>query len=569
MRYLLRTLLILSIAVLSVSGANAATSITIGKGDFYISVGDYDYLPYGYRDRLPRVSFYDMMSDYGTWVAVSPFGRAWRPYVYYDWQPYAYGHWIYTSYGPTWEGYEPWAWVAYHYGNWIWSQQYGWVWLPGYDWHPGRVIWSHSYNAIGWMPAPPAGYDYFCGYLCPQRQTFGGGYNRPVYPYSSSGGYYRFEDYNDYDEYSEYEDYDDYDEYGDDRYDDDRYGDDRYDNDRYGDNRYPGQYNDPSYSYGFRYDPYYFSAAYLRIAPRLWFFIPTNYFGYDNYADYYFDPDFIGYLFDRRYVQINQQGLDRIALERIVRQRIVEYPVQVRQMQTERQTVRVVVPQNQEQNIRTHANRVVKEVIAPAFVEKRKGFKGLKARNREVVTRVFKEPKDVRTRGTEVETLDDQTVLNEAKRSREERRVKRQQVGKQGIQTMEKADREGKLEPMKRARKDAEQKEKGVKGERQQDRERVQRRQEPRDKNQNAPAPGDSAVKFERWKKRETTKFNAWKDRQQKEFETWKASRKGNQQEIQKAENEFRQRMRKAEEDFQKRTQQAENPKQKRQQQQQ
>ena len=62
MRYLLRTLLILSIAVLSVSGANAATSITIGRGDFYISVGDYDYLPYGYRDRLPRVSQHEHAS---------------------------------------------------------------------------------------------------------------------------------------------------------------------------------------------------------------------------------------------------------------------------------------------------------------------------------------------------------------------------------------------------------------------------------------------------------------------------------------------------------------------------
>lgn len=546
MNYIKRAFLILSIVVLSVAGANAATTITIGKGDFYISVGDYDYLPYGYRDRLPRVSFYDMMSDYGTWVSVSPFGRAWRPYVYYDWQPFAYGRWIYTSYGPTWQGYEPWAWVAYHYGNWIWTQQYGWVWLPGYDWHPGRVIWSYSYNTIGWMPAPPAGYDYFCGYLCPQRQTFGGGYNRPGYPYSSSGDYYRFEDYDEYDEFSEYEDYDDYPDYDD-------YDDNRYRDDRYRDNRYPGQYNDPYYSYGFRYDPFYFSAAYLRIAPRLWVFIPTNYFGNDNYADFYFDPDFVRYLFDRRYIQINREGLDRIALERIVRQRIVEYPVQVRQMQTERQTVRVVVPQNQEQNIRKHANRVVKEVLAPAFIEKRKGFKGLKARNREFTARVFREPRDTRSQ-TEVETLNDQTILNEAKKIREQRRLKRQQTVKQGIQSIEQADREGKLEPMKRARRDAEQKEKAAKGE------RVERRPEARDRNRTGPPTGNSAVKFERWKKRETAKFNAWKNRQQKEFDNWKTSEKRSQQEIQKAENEFRQRMRKAEEDFQKRTEQAAKP---------
>ncbi len=556
MRYVRKALLILSMVAMSVAGADAATSITIGKGDFYISVGDYDYLPYGgYRDRLPRVSFYEMMNDYGAWVSVSPFGRAWRPYVYYDWQPYTQGHWIYTSYGPTWQGYEPWAWVGYHYGNWIWTQQYGWVWLPGYDWHPGRVIWSYSYNTIGWMPAPPQGYNYFCGYLCPERYTYGG--YGSAYPYRTSDDYYRFEDYNDYDEYSEYEDYDEYD-----RFENEGYENDRYRNDPYGSNRYPGQYNGPYDSYGFRYDPYYFSQAYLRIAPRLWVFIPANYYGYDNYADFYFDIDFVRYLFDRRYIQINRQGLDRVALERIVRQRIVEQPVTVKQMQTERQVVRVVIPQNEEEKIRLHANRVVKEVIAPAFVEKRKGFKGAKARNREVVTRVFKDPSTAKSQD-QVETLNDQTLLNDAKRSREERRVKRQKVVKQGIQTMENADREGKLEPMKRARQDAERKEKpsnrqGVEtGPSEQNRsentlKKSAEAQEPR-------ADTNSAAQFERWKKRETAKFNAWKDRQQKEFETWKESHKGNSRELQKAESEFQQRMRKAEDDFQKRTEQAQN----------
>ncbi len=550
MRHLKQALLILSIVFLSVAGANAATSITIGKGDFYISIGDYDYLPYGYQDRIPRVSFYDVMSDYGTWVSVSPFGRAWRPYVYYDWQPYTYGHWTYTRYGPTWTGYEPWAWVAYHYGNWVWSQNHGWVWLPGYDWHPGRVLWANSYNTIGWMPAPPRGYNYFCGYLCPERQTYGGGYNDPVYGRRTSDDYYNFEDYDDYDEYSEYEDYDDYGEYDD------------YD-DRYGSNRYPEGSYDQFSSYGFRYDPFFYSQAYLRIAPRLWVFVPANYYMSDNYADSYFDPDFVRYLFDRRLIQINRQGLDRVALEQIVRQRIQEEPVQVRQLQTERGTVRLVVPTNEGEKIRVHANRVVKEVIAPAFVEKRKPFKGARARNREVVTRVFKQPTEAKEQG-QVETLNDQTVLNEAKKAREERRAKKQQVRTRGIETIEKADREGKLEPMKRAREKAEKKEKAPKTSsrnRTEDRQnRPEDRPEDKVKKRTAPKEGepevDSATKKERWKKREAAKFNAWKEKQRKQFDNWKETHKDNPQEIERAEKEFQDRMRKAQDQFEKRTEQ-------------
>jgi len=519
--------------LISFASANAF-SVTIGKGDFYLSVGDYDYLPYSPYDRLPRVSFYDVMSDYGTWVSVAPFGRAWRPYVYYDWQPFTYGRWTYTRYGPTWVGYEPWAWVAYHYGNWIWSQYYGWVWLPGYDWHPGRVIWSYSYNTIGWMPAPPTGYNYFCGYLCPERYTYRTGYNEPY-----RDDYFQFEDYNDYDEYSDYDDYSDYGDYG-------------YGNDQYGyNNRYPNDTFVPYESYGFRYDPFFYSQAYLRIAPQLWVFIPINYFSYDNYADFYFDTDFVRYLFDRRIIQVNRQGLDRVGLEQIVRQRIAEEPVRIKQLDTDRGTVRVVVAQNEEEKIRTHANRVVKEVIAPAFVEKRKPFKGERARNREVVTRVFKERPDEAK--AQVETLSDQTVLNEAKKAREERRMKRQQLVQRGKGEIEKAEREGKLEPIKRAREKAERKDKAPRET------SGTQRSEDRIKKRTAPEQNvDSATKFEHWKKRETAKFDAWKERQTKEFGNWKELHKDNPEEVRKAETEFQQRMKRAEEQFQKRTQQAE-----------
>ena len=140
--------------------AKISFRITIGSGDYYHPVGDYDYLPYAFPMKpelpAPRIDFHDLMGQYGTWVTVEPFGEAWKPYAAAEWRPYTFGHWLKTEeYGPMWEGYEPWAWVGYHYGNWILDRGYGWVWLPGYEWHPGRVTWARSFDAIGWVPTPP------------------------------------------------------------------------------------------------------------------------------------------------------------------------------------------------------------------------------------------------------------------------------------------------------------------------------------------------------------------------------------------------------------------------------
>jgi len=156
-------------------GFSSAESYT--NFGFGLSVGNYDYLPYGHSNVGVSIDFNNYMGDYGSWVNVPRFGRCWRPYATSSWRPYLYGHWDYTSYGPTWEGYEPWAWAGYHYGNWIFTPEYGWVWIPGYDWHPDRVTWGYDSNAIGWMPSPPVGYSYGCGYL-----SYGDcGYSDPFY----------------------------------------------------------------------------------------------------------------------------------------------------------------------------------------------------------------------------------------------------------------------------------------------------------------------------------------------------------------------------------------------------
>ena len=186
------------IGIGAVQPASAGVSFSVGTDDFYLSVGNYDYLPYTYSHypqyAPSRINFYDVMSDYGNWVSVSPFGRAWRPYADYGWRPYVHGHWINTRYGMTWQGYEPWAWAGYHYGNWIWTRNYGWVWIPGYEWHPGRVTWSHGYDTIGWSPQPPNGYDYSRGYLSHRGQ-----YNQ--YNYDDPDFYYDDDRYDDDDDY--------------------------------------------------------------------------------------------------------------------------------------------------------------------------------------------------------------------------------------------------------------------------------------------------------------------------------------------------------------------------------
>jgi hypothetical protein len=338
-KILVLTVMLLGAGFAGQASADAGFSLSVGTDDFYLSVGNYDYYSYSlpYYNRAPRISFYNVMADYGTWVSLSPFGQVWRPYVRSSWRPYVNGHWTYTRYGPTWVGYEPWAWAGYHYGNWIFSSRFGWVWIPGYDWHPGRVIWSHGYDTIGWMPAPPRGYDYSSGYL----------------GYRGSHGQFDY-----YDDDFGYFDNDDY----------------------YYHDRYNSGYSNPFYGSGYR-----------NIVVNLWVFIDVNHYRHHNYADYYLDSDYTRTLFDRRAVRISSRPIQRQTLERIVKHKIQETSVHEREIETDKRRVKVVVPAGEEENIRRNANRVVKKDIAPAFAEKRRNFKGTQSANAPVVNKVFKQ----------------------------------------------------------------------------------------------------------------------------------------------------------------------------------
>ncbi|MCI0606567.1 hypothetical protein L0156_26585 [bacterium] len=219
------------------------------------------------------------------------------------------------------------AWAGYHYGNWVYAQQFGWVWIPGHEWHPGRVAWAQGYNSIGWSPMPPSGYDYSRGYL---SQV--GPVNQFTY------------------------------------YDDDfsigfGFGGNDY--------SYGGPYYDP------RYRNMYYNQSYLGTIASIPFIEP-NHFGYDNYADYYYGGDYARYLFDRRLVRISTRPVERVVLERIVRQ-----PIQVRQVRTNEveidgRRVRVVAVEGEEEKIRKNANQVIRETIAPAFAEKAKHLRLIK-----------------------------------------------------------------------------------------------------------------------------------------------------------------------------------------------
>src|SRR5947207_1432920 len=106
--------------------------------------------------------FYDNLSDQGNWIEVADYGYCFQPNVAVsnsDWRPYADGYWAYTDAGWTWVSYEDFGWATYHYGRWTNLVDYGWVWVPGYEWGPAWVSWRTGGDYVGWAPLPPQGDD--------------------------------------------------------------------------------------------------------------------------------------------------------------------------------------------------------------------------------------------------------------------------------------------------------------------------------------------------------------------------------------------------------------------------
>jgi osmotically-inducible protein OsmY len=366
----------LLIAILVFGISIPAFAIRIGFGDFYINVGDYDYLPYNIvsapQYAPSTINFGDMMSQYGSWATDQQFGKVWQPYSAQGWRPYMHGRWMNTQYGPTWEGYEPWAWAAYHYGDWIYKNN-TWAWVPGYDWHPGRVAWAQGMGSIGWMPMPPSGYDYSRGYLAPAGTT-----NQFDYYDSDFGSTYSSNPYTN-----------------------------------------GGPYYNPQFREA------YYNPAYMNNVGNLWTFIDTSGFTSDDYADYYLGTDYARMAFDQRAVRVAARPITVTTLQQIVRQTIPETPVETRQIQTETKPIRVVVPTSAEavEKIRKNSNRVVKEVVAPAFAEKQKDFKGQDSKQAQAINKIFRQ-ENVKP---EVQEVDNQQIVRQAQEQRQQREANRKQ----------------------------------------------------------------------------------------------------------------------------------------------
>jgi len=102
-------------------------------------------------------SFRDDLAPYGDWVYSDRWGMVWLPNAGPDFQPYySRGRWEPTrEYGWLWASDDDWGDIVHHYGRWVHDPYDGWMWIPGYVWSPGWVVWRGSDQYMGWMPLPP------------------------------------------------------------------------------------------------------------------------------------------------------------------------------------------------------------------------------------------------------------------------------------------------------------------------------------------------------------------------------------------------------------------------------
>lgn len=114
--------------------------------------------PHSERVMVGR-SFYDVLSPYGEWFVLEPYGTVWRPFVTVvgvEFVPYSSGgYWIHTDAGWAFETDWNWGWAVFHYGHWAWIEGPGWVWVPGTEWAPAWVMWRYGGGYVGWYPMPP------------------------------------------------------------------------------------------------------------------------------------------------------------------------------------------------------------------------------------------------------------------------------------------------------------------------------------------------------------------------------------------------------------------------------
>ena len=107
---------------------------------------------------------------YGEWIDEPAYGSVWRPYAndaypLGRWQPFVYGSWTPLMGEAAWVPLEPWGWVPYHFGLWTWDARYGWLWIPGGQFSPARVVWDYDGSLYGWRPVTMADWFWMTGIL--------------------------------------------------------------------------------------------------------------------------------------------------------------------------------------------------------------------------------------------------------------------------------------------------------------------------------------------------------------------------------------------------------------------
>lgn len=96
------------------------------------------------------------LDPHGTWVDVAEYGPAWRPTgVRTSWQPYSEGHWEREGLEWLWVSDFKWGWLPFHYGRWYSHANFGWVWIPGFDYAPSWTVWRDADEYSAWAPLPP------------------------------------------------------------------------------------------------------------------------------------------------------------------------------------------------------------------------------------------------------------------------------------------------------------------------------------------------------------------------------------------------------------------------------
>ncbi len=130
-------------------------------------------------------------------------------------------------------------------------------------------------------------------------------------------------------------------------------------------------------------------------------------------------------------------------LEGLVGQRIRETPVEVRQLQTDKQTIRLVVPKGNDviERVRKNSKEVVRDMIAPGFAEKQKAFKGQNSKNKEAVSRIFHQ-ENVQPK---VENVSAEQILNQARDASQKREQSRKKIEQAEKEKLVRIEKEGKI----------------------------------------------------------------------------------------------------------------------------